>query len=124
MERKIPPPLSLALGILRTRQGWTQKQLSAATGIPATLLSDYERGRKTLTRERLDSLLRTMGLQPSRALKGAMRFLQDEAAREPEPPGPERRQIEETAAESGRMMSDFTRSLLTLWISRGQSLEA
>ncbi|MFL6262172.1 MAG: helix-turn-helix domain-containing protein [Thermoanaerobaculia bacterium] len=124
MERKIPPPLSLALGILRTRQGWTQKELSAATGIPATLLSDYERGRKTLTRERLDSLLRTMGLQPSRALKAAMRFLQDEAAREPEPPGSERRQIEETAAESGRMMSDFTRSLLTLWISRGQSLEA
>ena len=124
MERKIPPPLSLALDILRTRQGWTQKELSAATGISATLLSDYERGRKTLTRERLDSLLKTMGLQPSRALKAAMRFLQEEEVQEPEPPGAERRQIEETAVESGRMMSDFTRSILALWSSRGQALEA
>jgi tetratricopeptide (TPR) repeat protein len=116
--------LSLALDILRTRQGWTQKELSAATGIPANLLSDYERGRKTLTRERLDSLLRAMDLQPSKALRAAMRFLQDEEAREPDPPGPESRQIEETAAESGRMMSGFTRSILTLWTSRGQALEA
>jgi transcriptional regulator with XRE-family HTH domain len=125
MERKIPPPLSLALDILRTRQGWTQKELAAATGIPANLISDYERGRKTLTRERLDSLLRAMGLQPSRALKAAMRFLQDEEVREPEPPpGSERLQIDEMAAESGRMMSDFTRSILTLWASRGQAVEA
>lgn len=124
MERKIPPPLSLALDILRTRQGWTQKELAAATGIPANLLSDYERGRKNLTRERLDSLLTAMGLQPSRALKAAMRFLQDEEIGEPDPPGPESRQIELVAAESGRLISEATRSLMTLWTSRGQALEA
>jgi len=124
MERKIPPPLSLALDILRTRQGWTQKELAAATGIPANLLSDYERGRKNLTRERLDSLLTVMGLQPSKALKAAMRFLQDEEIGEPDPPGPESRQIEGVAVESGRLISEATRSLMTLWTSRGQALEA
>ena len=124
MERKIPPPLSLALDILRTRQGWTQKELAAATGIPANLLSDYERGRKTLTAERLDSLLTAMGLQPSSALRAAMRFLQDEAVREPDPPGPESRQIEAVAAESGRLIAEVTRSLMTLWTTQGQALEA
>ncbi|PYQ56702.1 MAG: hypothetical protein DMF53_24725 [Acidobacteria bacterium] len=124
MERKIPPPLSLALDILRTRQGWTQKELAAATGIPANLLSDYERGRKTLTRERLESLLEAMGLQPSGALRAAMRFLQDEEIREPDPPDPESRQIEVVAADSGRLMADVTRSLMELWTSRGQALEA
>lgn len=123
-EQQIPPPLSLALAILRTRQGWTQKELAAATGIPANLLSDYERGRKTLTRERLDSLLKVMGLQPSKALRAAMRFLQDEKAREPDSSGPESRQIEEIAAESANLMAGFTRSLLALLTSRGQALEA
>jgi transcriptional regulator with XRE-family HTH domain len=124
MERKIPPPLSLALDILRTRQGWTQKELAAAAGIPANLLSDYERGRKNLTRERLDFLLEAMELQPSRALKAAMRFLQDEEIREPDSPDPESRQIETVAVESGRLIADVTRSLMTLWTSQGQALEA
>jgi transcriptional regulator with XRE-family HTH domain len=124
MERKIPPPLSLALDILRTRQGWTQKELAAATGIPANLLSDYERGRKTLTRERLDLLLSAMSLQPAKALREAMRFLQAEETREPAAADPERREIEAAAAESASMMAGFTRSILTLWLSRGQVLEA
>ncbi len=123
MERTIPPPLSLALSILRIRQGWTQKELSEATGIPANLLSDYERGRKTLTRERLDLLLSAMGLQPAKALREAMRFLQEEA-REPAFSGPEGREIEEAAAESASLMAELTRSVLTLWTSRGQAMEA
>lgn len=125
MERKIPPPLSLALDILRTRQGWTQKELAAATGIPANLLSDYERGRKTLTRERLDLLLSAMGLQPAKALREAMRFLQaEEEIRELAASDPERREIEAAAAESANLVAGFTRSILTLWLSRGQALEA
>jgi transcriptional regulator with XRE-family HTH domain len=32
---------------LRHRRGWTQEQLAAASGIPASVLSAYERGRRT-----------------------------------------------------------------------------
>ena len=124
MERKIPPMPSLALDILRTREGWTQKELAEATGIPANLISDYERGRKKLSRERLDFLLAAMGLRPAAAVRSALKFLQDKEAREPNPPNPESRQIEEIAVESGRLMSGFARSLMTLFTSQGQALEA
>lgn len=123
-ERKIPPLTSLALDVLRTRKGWTQKELAEATGIPANLISDYERGRKKLTPERLDFLLTSMEIQPSAGMKDAMRFLKTEETREPDPPGPESRQIEAIAADSGRLMADFTRSLMKLWTSQGQALEA
>ena len=123
-ERKIPPLVSRALAVLRTRVDWTQKELGAATGIPRNLISDYERGRKKLTPERLDFLLTTMKIQPSSGLKDAMRFLKSEEVREPDPPDPESRQIEAIAADSGRLMSDFTRSLMNLWTSKGQALEA
>jgi transcriptional regulator with XRE-family HTH domain len=123
-ERKIPPLSSLALDVLRTREGWTQKELAAATGIPANLLSDYERGRKTLTPERLDFLLTSMGIQPSSGIRDAMRFLKAEESREPDPPEPESRQIEAIAADSARLVADFTRSLMKLLTSQGQALEA
>jgi transcriptional regulator with XRE-family HTH domain len=125
MARKIPPLPSLALDILRTREGWTQKELAEATGISANLISDYERGRKKLSRERLDSLVEVMGLQPAKAVSSAMRFLQEgEVRADPNPPSPESQYIEAVAAESGRLMSGFTRSLLTLLTSQGQALEA
>jgi transcriptional regulator with XRE-family HTH domain len=123
-ERKIPPPESRALAILRTRVDWTQKELSAATGIPANLISDYERGQKNLTPERLDLMLKSMGIQPSAGMKDAMRFLEVEETREPGPPDPESRQIEAIAADSGRLVADCTRSLMKLWTSQGQALEA
>src|SRR5206468_7592838 len=73
---------------------------------------------------RLESLLEAMRLQPCGALRAPMRFLQDEEIREPDPPDPESRQIEAVAADSGRLMADVTRSLMKLWTSRGQALEA
>jgi transcriptional regulator with XRE-family HTH domain len=123
-ERKIPPLTSRALDVLRTREGWNQKELAAATGIPANLISDYEQGRKTLTPERLDFLLTSMGVKPAAGMRDAMRFLKSEEIREPDPPGPESRQIEAIAADSGRLTEDFTRSLMRLLTSQGQALEA
>jgi len=123
-ERKIPPLTSRALDVLRTREGWNQKELAAATGIPANLISDYEQGRKTLTPERLGFLLTSMGVKPAAGMRDAMRFLKSEEIREPDPPGPESRQIEAIAADSGRLTEDFTRSLMRLLTSQGQALEA
>src|SRR4051794_1068207 len=123
-ERKIPPLTSRALDVLRTREGWNQKELAAATGIPANLISDYEQGRKTLTPERLGFLLTSMGVKPAAGMRDAMRFLKSEEIREPDPPDPESRQIEAIAADSGRLVADCARSLMKLWTSQGQALEA
>lgn len=123
MPRKIPPLQNRSLAVLRIRKGWSQKELAAATGIRSNLLSDYERGKK-LTRERLDLLLTTMEIQPSKGLRDAKNFLLEEEIRKPDPPDPESRQIEAIAADSGRLMEDATRSLMTLLTSRGQALEA
>jgi transcriptional regulator with XRE-family HTH domain len=58
------PDLSIALTFLRSGQGWSQADLSEATGVSPKLINDYERGRKTLTRERLEYLVAFFGLPP------------------------------------------------------------
>ncbi|HEY9423029.1 MAG TPA: helix-turn-helix domain-containing protein [Thermoanaerobaculia bacterium] len=60
----MPPSTSVALTLLRSARGWTQKELAEATGIPSGILSDYEKGRRNLSRERLESLAAALGLGP------------------------------------------------------------
>jgi transcriptional regulator with XRE-family HTH domain len=124
MTPKIPPPLSLALDFLRTRQGWTQKGLAEASGIPANLISDYERGRKVLSRERLESMAAVMGLK-AKAVDSALDFLQKthSGTQEGEMPSAQS-SIEAVASRSGRMMAGFTRSLLKMLTSEASALEA
>lgn len=64
----------LALACLRVALGWSQKQLAMAAGISANLLSDYERGRKRLHRERLEQLAGKLGLDLV-AVEEALAFL-------------------------------------------------
>jgi transcriptional regulator with XRE-family HTH domain len=125
MPRTIPPPLSLALSYLRSAQGWSQKELAEAAGIPANLISDYERGRKTLSRERLETMAAFMGL-PSGAVDTALGFLQTirEGSREPGPPSAQNWRIEAVAAQSARLVSDFTRQMLGMLTAETQALEA
>jgi tetratricopeptide (TPR) repeat protein len=125
MPRTIPPPLSLALSYLRMAQGWSQKELSEAAGIPANLISDYERGRKTLSRERLELMAAFMGL-PSSAVDTALGFLQAirEGSREPGPQSAQNWRIEAVAAQSARLMADFTRQMLGMLTAETQALEA
>jgi transcriptional regulator with XRE-family HTH domain len=125
MPRTIPPPLSLALNYLRSAQGWSQKELAEAAGIPANLISDYERGRKTLSRERLETMAAFMGL-PSGAVDTALGFLQTirEGSREPGPPSVQNWRIEAVAAQAARLMSDFTRQMLGMLTAETRALEA
>lgn len=58
---KILPPLGLALTYLRKAIGWNEGELAAALGVSASLISDYERGKKALTRERLEAVVAVMG---------------------------------------------------------------
>ena len=65
MKNKMPPIMNQSLSALRLALGWSQQELAQASGIPANLISDYERGRKTLSRKRLEQFAAAMGLQPS-----------------------------------------------------------
>jgi transcriptional regulator with XRE-family HTH domain len=64
MPRTPPPPFGLTLTILRTAVGWTQKELSAATGLSRAVISEYETGTTELTRDRLEALAGVLGWRP------------------------------------------------------------
>lgn len=68
------PPFSSALFILRTLRRWSQIELGRAASTPANILSDYEKGRRTLTRKRLDALAETLGYPPE-AVDEVLSFL-------------------------------------------------
>ena len=57
MPRNPLPDLSVVLAFLRESQGWSQADLGRVSGISPNLLNDYEAGRKTLTRERLEFII-------------------------------------------------------------------
>jgi tetratricopeptide (TPR) repeat protein len=54
----------LVLALLRTAMNRGQNDVAAALGIAPSLLSDYERGRKVLGRERLEELVKAVGWAP------------------------------------------------------------
>ena len=60
-----PPTLGTLLRNLRTREGWTLKEMSAKSGIPVSTLSKVEHDRLTLTYDRLQQLSRRLGMRMS-----------------------------------------------------------
>jgi len=81
---KILPALGLALTYLRKAIGWSEGELAAALGVSASLISDYERGKKVLTRERLEKIVAAMGF-PREAIDDALAFI-DRARTKAAPP--------------------------------------
>jgi tetratricopeptide (TPR) repeat protein len=61
MPRPIPPPFGLTLTILRMTRGWTQGELAREAATSQVMLSDYEVGKRQMSREKLDSLARVLG---------------------------------------------------------------
>ena len=59
------PTLGALLRSIRSRQGWTLKQMSEKTGIPVSTLSKVEHDRLTLTYDKLYELSRKLGLRMS-----------------------------------------------------------
>lgn len=60
-----PPTLGALLRALRSREGWTLKEMSAKSGIPVSTLSKIEHDRLTLTYDKLQSLGQRLGLRMS-----------------------------------------------------------
>lgn len=59
------PTLGAVLRNLRSREGWTLKQMSAKSGIPVSTLSKIEHDRLTLTYDKLQQLSRRLELRMS-----------------------------------------------------------
>jgi transcriptional regulator with XRE-family HTH domain len=67
-------PFGTVLTILREAQDWPQNELAAALGCAPTLVCDYEAGRKSLSRTRLDTIVAVLGL-PSEAVDRTLDYL-------------------------------------------------
>ena len=59
------PTLGALLRSLRSREGWTLKEMSAKSGIPVSTLSKVEHDRLTLTYDKLYQLSQKLGLRMS-----------------------------------------------------------
>lgn len=59
------PTLGTLLRALRSREGWTLKQMSEKSGIPVSTLSKVEHDRLTLTYDKLLQLSRRLGMRMS-----------------------------------------------------------
>ncbi len=123
MTRTTPPPMNLTLAFLRLAQGWSQTDLGKAAGISPNLLSDYERGRKTLSRQRLEWLVATLGLRAG-TIDAALDFLREVYA-DPAAPGrfsdEQRRRIEVLAADLGSGMESFAREAMAHFTAAGRA---
>lgn len=60
-----PPTLGALLRGLRSRQGWTLKEMSEKSGIPVSTLSKVEHGQLTLTYDKLYQLSQRLGMRMS-----------------------------------------------------------
>lgn len=74
---KTEPTLGTVLRKLRSRNGWTLKEMSAKSGIPVSTLSKVEHDRLTLTYDKLQQLSRKLAIRMSDL------FVEDEDAAEP-----------------------------------------
>jgi tetratricopeptide (TPR) repeat protein len=126
MPRKPPPPLnSMALTCLRVIQGWSQMDLSEVSGVPGNLISDYERGRKQLSRERLGILAAAMGLASS-TVEGVLDFVDAlrHSAGGPGPFDPETQPPDSPASGWGRQTANGVRAMLGAVSQESQVLVA
>jgi transcriptional regulator with XRE-family HTH domain/ribosomal protein L20 len=120
MPRQLPPPVSVVLTMLRAAKGWTQNELAAAASTPRNLISDYEKGRRTLTHEKLTDLAKLLGYDPG-TVDVALAFLDlsgvtgaacEEPATPVDPLPAERKRARRAAARLALAVADATKSHL------------
>ncbi len=118
MARSVPPPFSLVLATLRKTRGWTGRDLSAASDVSAKTISLYETGRRTLSRQRLDTLAAAMGFGPEEVDRLLLQFgppaeVTEEAPLSPVDPSPdELRWIRQLAADFGATVGEVAERFL------------
>lgn len=119
MPRKIPPPLGATLRFFRFARGTSGEELARAAGLSSpSLISEYEKGSKPLSRERLEELLSPLDVPPE-AIDAALFSLELAGPGEAPPASPgeptreERRSIGRAAARLGANAANAFRAGLT-----------
>ncbi len=124
MPSEALPDLSIVLTFLRSGQGWSQADLAKAAGISLKVLNDQERGRRTLTRERLEQLIALLGLPPA-AIDATLDRLASNRAMARPPLGSDPfaapAAIEAFAARFGTLASAFARTSLSMLTLEGEA---
>jgi transcriptional regulator with XRE-family HTH domain len=121
--------LGSILRFIREGQGASQVKLGEIAHVSPNLINDYERGRKTLTRERLGYLTSFLGVPPER-IEATLSCLEANRASSQAPQEPTvylsstRRGIETVVQRAGGLAMDFTRGMLTLLTLEGEGLQA
>jgi tetratricopeptide (TPR) repeat protein len=129
MPKTALPDLSIALTFLRLGQGWSQGELGKAAGTSPKIINEYERGRKVLTRKRLEYLIAFMGLPPERIDTTLDCLAANRAAGRPprgsaDPLSETQRQVEALVARCQTVGGGFVRSILSLLTVEGEALHA
>jgi transcriptional regulator with XRE-family HTH domain len=117
-ERKPPSAEALTLLYLRSKRGWTQRELAARLGITdRALISNYESGGRPLSHKTLLSCAAVLGYPPE-AVDGLLRLHRWLHPPEPEPSSPvaltseERRALDRTVlAATGAFMEEIHKEL-------------
>jgi transcriptional regulator with XRE-family HTH domain len=128
MPKSRPPLLGGALRFLRFAGGWTEAELAQAIGISPDLISKYEKGRKTLSRERLEELLAVMDVPPE-AIDAALyalglAFLRESPGSPVDPSPAEWRSIHRASAGAGQKAAEATREQLSANARRLRAAQA
>ena len=76
MRRNEPDERGICLYILRSLRGWTQEELAKALRIPASAVSEYEKGRRYIPERIVRRAAEVVGI-PSRKLLDLEAFLRD-----------------------------------------------
>lgn len=64
-DRSSPPTLGAVMRDIRSRKGWTLKEMSAQSGIPVSTLSKVEHDRLTLSYDKLQQLSQRLNIRMS-----------------------------------------------------------
>jgi transcriptional regulator with XRE-family HTH domain len=64
-DRTAPPTLGTVMKSIRSRNGWTLKEMSAKSGIPVSTLSKVEHDRLTLSYDKLQQLSQRLSIRMS-----------------------------------------------------------
>jgi transcriptional regulator with XRE-family HTH domain len=127
MPAKKPTDLNLALTAMRSALNWNQAELARAAGLPPNAVSDFERGNRAFSLDKLEELAGVMGL-PAEAVAQARTFVRSmgRQARAPGDPdedtAADRRHAEQVVVQAGNAMEDFARTLLSSLTIEGRAL--